>query len=46
MRIPKNNTANVETEERYIKIVTLYLNIEEEENKRKYFNSNRKRAGQ
>lgn len=37
------NTANPETEEQYIRIVTLYLNIDEEENKRKYFNLNHKK---
>lgn len=42
MKITKVNTANLETEEHYIRTVTLYLNMDEEENKRKYFDSNRK----
>ena len=42
MELPKNNTANVETEERYIRTVMLYLNTDVEENKRKRFDSNRK----
>ena len=40
MLVPKSNTANVEMEERYIRTITFYLNIEEEGNKRKYFNLN------
>ena len=42
MRVSKSNTANVETEERYIRTVTLYLNTGVEENRRKCFDSNRK----
>lgn len=42
MRIPKSNTANVETEERYGRTIILYLDIEAEENKRKCFDLNRK----
>ena len=42
MRIPKSSTANIETEEHYGKTIILYLNMEEEENKRKCFELNRK----
>lgn len=43
MLISKSNTGNVEMEEHYIKIITIYLNISEDENRRKYFDLNHKK---
>lgn len=42
MKVPKLNTANIETEEKYVRMFTFHLKVDEEENKRKLFDLNHK----